>query len=233
MKTSLFIFILLFPMLANATIMINASRLVMNKSDRETSLLIKNTGDYPVVIQSWIDNGDPAMTPENASDAPAMVLPALFRLEPDAINNLRIINKFTPTLKDRESIYWLNIYEISPRPANEAANDSYINVTVRLQVKLFYRPDHLSMAIDDVSNRLSFSKNSDQSKIIVNNPTPFYVTFSEANFTVGNSAQSIIIPMLAPFSTQEIALEDKTINQIKYSIIDDIGGFYRDKKVIN
>ncbi len=233
MKTSLFILVLLFPILANATIMINASRLVMNKSDRETSLLIKNTGDYPVVIQSWIDNGDPAMTPENASDAPAMVLPALFRLEPDAINNLRIINKFTPTLKDRESIYWLNIYEISPRPANEANNDSYINVTVRLQVKLFYRPDNLTMAINDVSNRLSFSKNSDKSKIIVSNPTPFYVTFSVANLIVENKEQSLSIPMLAPFSTQEIEVETKTIDQINYSIIDDVGGFYSDKKMIN
>nr|WP_314263958.1 molecular chaperone [uncultured Moellerella sp.] len=233
MKTSLFILVLLFPMLANATIMINASRLVMNKSDRETSLLIKNTGDYPVVIQSWIDNGDPAMTPENASDAPAMVLPALFRLEPDAINNLRIINKFTPTLNDRESLYWLNIYEISPRPANEANNDSYINVTVRLQVKLFYRPDNLTMAINDVSNRLSFSKNSDESKIIINNPTPFYVTFSAADLTVGNKEQSLSIPMIAPFSTQEIEVEAKTVDQIKYSIIDDIGGFYSDKKKIN
>ena len=233
MKISLFILVLLFPMLSNATMMINASRIVMKKTDRESTLLIKNTGDYPVVIQSWVDNGDPAMTPENASDAPAMALPALFRLDPDTTNNLRIINKFTPTPEDRESLYWLNLYEISPRPDNEAGNDSAINVTVRLQVKLFYRPEHLSMAINDVSNRLSFSKNSDQSKIIINNPSPFYVTFAEANFIAGNSAKPIAIPMLEPFSTQEIALEDKSINQIKYSIIDDLGGFYSDKKGIN
>lgn len=76
-----------------------------------------------------------------------------------------------------------------------------------MKVKLFYRPDNLTMAINDVSNGLSFSKNSDKPKIIVTNPTPFYVTFSEANLTVENKDKSLSIPMLAPFSAQKIKVE--------------------------
>lgn len=62
-------------------------------------------------------------------------------------NGYEVINKFTNKDKAKETLYWLNLYEIMPKLANKKYDEGLINIVVRLQVKVFYRPDDLIMVI--------------------------------------------------------------------------------------
>ena len=114
-----------------------------------------------------------------------------------------------------------------PKPVNKKYDEGLINVVVRLQVKVFYRPDDLIMVISDVSSALVFTRSDKQ--LTIENPTPFYVTIKSAS---GENNPNILIPMIAPFSKQQVTLENSQINQISYILIDDFGGEFKDKKEI-
>jgi chaperone protein EcpD len=43
--------------------------------------------------------------------------------------------------QDRESVFWLNVLEIPPKPVGKA---NHIQLTVRSRLKLFYRPAGLA-----------------------------------------------------------------------------------------
>lgn len=100
---------------AQAGIIIESSRVVFSAADRERSLLLSNGNAYPVIVQAWIDDGAPEGTPETADNVPILPLPGLFRLESGEKKNLRLLATQQTQPQDRESLYWLNIYEI-PQP---------------------------------------------------------------------------------------------------------------------
>lgn len=94
-----------------AGVIVESSRVVFSAADRERSLLLSNGNAYPVVVQTWIDNGAPEGTPETAGEVPVLPLPGLFRLEPGEKKNLRLLATQIKQPQDRESLYWLNIYD--------------------------------------------------------------------------------------------------------------------------
>lgn len=98
---------------AMAGLIAGATRMIYLPESRERTLMLANTNDYPVVIQTWIDDGDVDSTPDQ-TQAPFMVLPAVFKMQPGGAQGLRIINKGESLPTDRESVYWLNLYEIPP-----------------------------------------------------------------------------------------------------------------------
>ncbi|MEQ5239092.1 fimbrial biogenesis chaperone [Proteus terrae] len=226
-RISIFILLLCFSFIAKANLSLDGSRVVLYHSDREASLNIKNDGEFPVVVQTWVDDGNPENTPETITDVSALSLPPVLQLKPSESQQVRVINKFTNTDKEKETLYWLNLYEIMPKPANKKYDEGLINVVVRLQVKVFYRPDDLVMAISDVSSALIFTKSDKQ--LTIENPTPFYVTIKSAS---SENDPNILIPMIAPFSKQQTNLVDSRINTINYVLIDDFGGEFKDKKEI-
>lgn len=226
-RISIFILLLCFSFIAKANLALDGSRVVLYHSDREASLNIKNDGEFPVVVQTWVDDGNPENTPETITDVSALSLPPVLQLKPSESQQVRVINKFTNTDKEKETLYWLNLYEIMPKPANKKYDEGLINVVVRLQVKVFYRPDNLIMAISDVSSALIFTKSDKQ--LTIENPTPFYVTIKSAS---SENNPNILIPMIAPFSKQQVNLVDSKINTINYVLIDDFGGEFKDKKEI-
>ncbi|WP_193015146.1 molecular chaperone [Proteus sp. FME41] len=226
-RVGIFILLMCFSIIASANLALDGSRVVLYHSDREASLNIKNDGEYPVVIQTWVDDGNPDNTPETITDVSALSLPPVLQLKPSESQLVRVINKFTNMDKEKETLYWLNLYEITPKPVNKKEDENLINVVVRLQIKVFYRPDNLMMKISEVSESLKFTK-SDK-LLTIENPTSFYVTVKSA---FGENNPNIIIPMLAPFSKQQAVLENNQINQISYVLIDDFGGEFQNKREI-
>ncbi len=74
--------LLLLGNVCQAGMTIESSRVVFSASDRERSLLLANNNSYPVIVQTWVDNGDLKNTPETVDNVPVIPLPAVFRLEP-------------------------------------------------------------------------------------------------------------------------------------------------------
>ncbi|MEX5715499.1 molecular chaperone [Serratia ureilytica] len=74
------------------------------------------------------------------SRAPFVALPSVFALQPSALKGLRILFAGANLPADRESVFWLNLYEIPPtRPATPPLA-SRVTLAMNTQMKIFYRP---------------------------------------------------------------------------------------------
>ncbi|HEJ9059001.1 TPA: molecular chaperone [Serratia fonticola] len=220
---------------AQAGVIVESSRVVYSAADRERSFLMSNGNNYPVIVQVWIDNGEPDGTPEMAVDVPVLPLPGIFRLEPGDKKNLRLLGTQIKQPQDRESLYWLNIYEIPPTDAKLPPGVSAVKVAVRLQLKMFYRPQHLKLVVDKLTELQQFSliRQPGVLKLKVDNTSPYFAAFGVAKLTGAGKSRELDVGMLAPFSqkTVDIGGEDSwQPDSISYILINDDGNGVVGKK---
>lgn len=210
-----FMWCLAFP--TQAVVNLSATRVVFDKGAASASITLVNSADYPVMVQAWIDDGDPQGTPQTAS-SPLVVLPPIFRLAPLEQRTIRLLTSGKGLPKDRESLFWLNVYEIPP---NQPAVDSEkLLLAFRTQLKVLWRPEGIDKLREDTGNKLRFSRSGDS--LIVANPTPWNITLAELK--MGSQAVSGIT--LKPFSQQVLFTINKIDLQdggIKFAIINDEG----------
>ena len=209
---------------AVASVVAEKTRIIFSEGSTEESLQLVNSNSYPVAVQVWVDDGDLMATPEKAI-SPVLVLPPLFRLQPQAQRSLRLILSGASKLPlDRESAFWLNVYEIPPKATAKVDDESSVTLALRMQYKVFYRPKNLSAPADTVSKALTFvlERNGNTASVRVENPTPYYASL--ASLTLGLAEG--LPDMVAPFSKLDFPLNrsptasSKTIN---FVLIDDLG----------
>lgn len=183
---------------------IESSRVVFSASDRERSLMLANENSYPVLVQTWVDNGNLKNTPETVDNVPVIPLPGVFRLEPQEKKNLRLLATHQPQATDRESLYWLNVYEIPPVEAKLPVNLSVVKVAIRLQLKLFFRPENLSPSPDKVveQQKIELQRVPGSLAIKISNSTPYFATYRSLSLEGEGSMQTLEPGMLPPFSTK-------------------------------
>ncbi|WP_442801104.1 fimbrial biogenesis chaperone [Serratia rubidaea] len=230
MKSLTFCFCALFSLAGDACagVIVESSRVVFAGGDRERALLLVNGNDYPVVVQTWVDDGAPDGTPETAGEVPVMPLPGIFRLEPGEKKNLRLLATQAAQPADRESLYWLNVYEIPPTDARLPPSVSALKVAVRLQLKLFYRPDGLQKKAARLAanQRFSLARQPGRLMLTVSNPTPLYATYGQAQLNGGGRQTALAIGMLAPFASKTLDVDERSIGRpesVSYMLIDDDG----------
>ncbi|AJI83830.1 putative pilus chaperone%2C PapD family [Yersinia enterocolitica] len=209
---------------AMASVVAEKTRIIFSEGSTEESLQLVNSNDYPVAVQVWVDDGDLMATPEKAI-SPVLVLPPLFRLQPQAQRSLRLILSGASKLPlDRESAFWLNVYEIPPKATTKVDDESSVTLALRMQYKVFYRPKNLPAPADTVSKALTFvlERNGNTASVRVDNPTPYYASL--ASLTLGLAEG--LPDMVAPFSKLDFPLnraptaDSKTVN---FVLIDDLG----------
>ncbi|MBA6061148.1 fimbrial biogenesis chaperone [Pseudomonas juntendi] len=199
------------------------TRVIVHEGQRETSLALVNQNDYPVVVQTWVDNGDIDVTPDTAT-APVMPLPPMFRLEPQQQRSIRLLITGQDLAQDRESLYWLNIYEIPPRPSDELGEGATrLTITLRTQMKVIYRPHNLSMTAEKAPSLL-VAKAQGRS-VQLYNPTPFYISIAEAKIGDGKRWVALDATLLTPFSTQRQTVASTVPSEARFhfSWLDDDG----------
>ncbi|UOO89061.1 molecular chaperone [Vitreoscilla massiliensis] len=208
---------------AAAEFSIQQSRYVVHHSEREATVFLKNTGDYPIIIQNWVDDGVVSNVPQQAVAAPLMTLPPLLHLEPQQIKPIRLINKFSQEHNQQaESLYWLNLYELVPSNPQAQAGD-VLKVNVRLQMKLFYRPDKWQLDTAKLSRQLRFHCDEAEQRLRIDNPSPFYASFGE--IMVAKEPQLQTTLTIAPSSSVSVPLYKRPVNKtpLQFSLIDDDG----------
>lgn len=212
-----------------AALVTEGTRVIFHGDQRESTLRLLNGSNKPVLVQAWVDNGEPEGTPHNAGDVPAIPLPSLFRIEPGSIYPLRLLATHLSLPQDRESLFWLNLNEIpssSPPPEENAAQ---LKVQVRLQLKLFYRPANIRADISkrSASQKFQLVREKGELKLKVTNPTPFYAIYSRAEVEgAGKKAQPVEPGMLAPFESKTLSLAKSltwTPERIRIGLINDQG----------
>lgn len=216
---------------ANAGITINGTRVVYPAGQREVSLSMVNDGKEARLIQAWVDSGSASERAES-SKAPFLITPPMARVDPGKGQTLRIMFSGADNLpQDRETVYWLNVLEIPPKPkAGSDEAENYMQLAVRSRMKLFYRPKGLQgtsdAAADLVTWRIVSEGNGYTAKCT--NDTPFSVSFSDLSFKGAGKQESANKGGMCPAKgsgTFPVAGVPDGSGKLAVTVINDYGGF--------
>lgn len=213
-----------------AGILASSTRIIYNEAATEKSLLLVNTNEYPVLTQLWVDDGQANI---EFKGSPFAVLPAIFKLSTNEIKGIRILYNGLNLAKDKESMYWLNIYEIPAIKKDNLKND-YLNLAMNTQMKIFFRPDSLkNIEIEELQKQLKYQlvKDKNNYKLELNNPTPYYINITSLKIKNNYSSFNLYNQLdntISPFSKKEYLFENNkfqysNLNTLSYKLIDDYG----------
>jgi chaperone protein EcpD len=216
---------------AHASVVIGGTRVVFPAGQGEVTVRLNNAGNRPALVEAWIDTGDVRSTPDSAN-TPFLITPPLFRMEPQRDQSLRIL--FAPGAQplptERESLFWLNVLEIPPKPSGAAADRNTLQFAIRSRLKLFYRPADLRGDPLKAPGRLAFKAVSDAqgAALEVHNPTPYYITITKLSFGSDGKDVAGAEGMVAPFGDLRLPLKHfahapGTGTPIVFTTIDDYG----------
>ena len=207
---------------ACASVQIGTTRVIYHGDAKNVSVQITNPGKYPVLLQSWTDDGRQEVRPDKMR-TPFILTPPLTRVNAGAGQTLRLSYTGAPLPVDRESVYWLNILEVPPISQQDT---NQIQVAFRSRIKLFFRPKNL----DDKGAQVAISQikwRIDNNKLTLFNPTPYFVSAVAIHISNGTNTNTQPVDMLSPRSNQEFLLPKevllKNINSISVSAINDYG----------
>ncbi|WP_431223871.1 fimbria/pilus periplasmic chaperone [Serratia sp. L9] len=198
-----------------ASVVISGTRVIYPSDAKEVSVKINNVGPSPVLLQSWIDNGDANAKPASIK-VPFVLTPPMNRVEQGKGQTLRISYAGGTLPMDKESVFWLNVLEVPAK--NEAkANENRLQMAFRTRIKLFYRPKGLEGNANEAAKAVTW--NTQGGKVQANNPTPFYVNF--VNLSV--NGKKLDNAMVAPRSTMVLNLAGNGGSKISGAFVNDYG----------
>lgn len=214
--------------MANAAVVLDGTRVIYPSDRRDVTVRLKNVGETPGLVQSWIDSGDPTQKPENL-DVPFSVTPSMFRMDPGRSQVLRLVYLGGSLPSDRESVLWLNVLEVPPKPV-DAAQTNYLQFAVKTRIKIFYRPEQLKEPSEDTVKALRWTLVNAEGETLtvkVSNPTPFHVSFGQITATEGTQKE-MVSGMVAPFSDTTFQLNTPgkpaaDVSRIRFKAINDYG----------
>ncbi|NML34739.1 fimbria/pilus periplasmic chaperone [Paraburkholderia antibiotica] len=219
---------------AQAAITITGTRVIYPAQNREVNVRLNNVDTRPVLVQAWLDDGDAAAAP-NEIKVPFTLLPSVFRVEPRRGQALRIMFAGGDMPKDRESVYWLNVLEIPPKPA-DADERNMIQLAFRTRIKMFYRP--ATLLDDPTAARTNFkwhldSNDKGERVIRLENPSPYYVSVGSADVEAGGKKIALRPDMAPPFGHVDLVPEDGKLDikapaTISYAVLNDFGTSIKD-----
>lgn len=216
-----------------AGVVLDSTRVIYPAQEREISVPLTNDNkDLPVLVQAWIDDGNEKSTPDQIN-APFLLVPPVFRLEPGKGQSLRITYlKDKPLPTDKESVFWLNVLEVPPKPKVTKGKDSNtLQLAFRTRVKLFFRPKALQEAVKEAPGRLSWRllREGATPVLQVENPSAYYVSFEKVSLLIdGKEVKSDDPQMVAPGGKQRFVLGEAPLAgeanaEVQFTHIDDYG----------
>jgi chaperone protein EcpD len=211
-----------------AGVIITGTRIVYPEGTREVSVRMRNADSKPLLVQTWIDDGTINESPAKL-EVPFLVTPPMSRIEPQKGQTLRVMYTGADLPRDRESLYFLNVLEVPPK-ADKKPDENYMQIAVRTRLKLFLRPDGLSMPIEEAPKALTWEL-ADKGAVRVHNPTPYYQTLSRVQANIAGAQVAFDQEMVAPFGTAELKRSVSTKaegsavppGQVRFGAINDYG----------
>lgn len=161
----------------------------------------------------------------NNTNVPFVVTPSLFRLEPGNTNQLRIMYIGGDLPNDKETVFY---FRTTAMPAGDKNSLEYqkvvggaLSVSTGTIIKLFYRPNGLSLTQQQAMANLEFTQKSQY--LVARNPTPYFITLSTLTVDGVSVPLSLNNTMLAPFSTQHYLVKSPVIKSVQWQAINDYG----------
>nr|WP_230979130.1 molecular chaperone [Intestinirhabdus alba] len=203
---------------AQAGVSLDRTRVILTEKDTSASANLSNTSpDIPFLAQSWVEDEK-----GNKITSPLVVLPPLQRINGGQKGIARVtktdgIDKL-PT--DRESLFYLNVREIPPKPDKP----NVLQLAMQSRIKLFYRPAAVipKTKSEIWQNQVVFQKSGTQ--MTAQNPTPYYVTIIGLTNASGQKITRFPGIMIAPKSSLQFAITEAGVSQFSMMYVNDYGG---------
>lgn len=220
---------------AQASVVIDATRLIYAAKEREVSLRLSNQGQQAALVQAWIDDGNPDAKPDDV-DVPFVVMPPMVRINPDKGQSLRIAYSSSSSVpKDRESVFWLNVLDVPPLPSAQLSN--HMQLAFRTRIKLFFRPVDLPGSATESAEKLHWNLLQSGKKTVlqVRNDGAFHVSFNSVEVKLNDgSSLKVESKMIAPKTSAEFVIEKalsaSDVNaSVVYEWINDYGSNVRNE----
>lgn len=213
---------------AHAGIQIDSTRVIYPAGKREVTLSMTNDADTPRLLQAWIDDGNEDTRP-NTITVPFLVTPPIFRLDPGKGQSLRIVFTGGDVARDRESVYWLNVLEVQPRPpGKKEGKNNYVQFSVRSRLKIFYRPAGLPGSPKESVAQLRWRRvvEGGGQALECDNPTAFNVSFNDVRLKGVTESEAEKQAGMCPAKGQKrFPVRGTPGGQVAFITIDDYGGY--------
>ena len=215
---------------ANANVLIAGTRVVFPAQEGEVTVRLTNDNSQPALVEAWIDDGDANSTPDKAN-VPFLITPPLFRMEAQKDQSLRIISTPAHLPADRESLFWLNVLEIPPKPTGpQFAGKNILQFAIRSRLKFFYRPANLVGDANKAPEQVTWKVVADGQgyALEAHNPTPFHITFVKLSLTVDGKSYIADTGMVDPLGTLRLKIKELTVlpaagSAVACDIVNDFG----------
>ncbi|AMO51259.1 Gram-negative pili assembly chaperone [Enterobacter sp. FY-07] len=216
----------------HAGVTVSSSRVIFTEGLGQQSLMLVNTNDWPVMVQTWVDNGDANPAPGSVK-APFVSVPPLFSLAPQRMQGIRLIYNQSPLPKDRESVFWLNLYEIPPGSPARSLQAQSVVLTMNTQMKIFWRPKTLG-APENLPEKVHFRLENLNGKweIICQNRSPWHVSFAAITLLAASHAYGVEPQpdmMVVPYGEKRYSVAAEAAKtralplRVRAELIDDAG----------
>ena len=196
---------------AQAALTLDQNRIVISAQEGIGIVKVDNPTNRDYLIQSWINDSNNGVQEELFIQPPLIKIKAHHKI---ALH----IEAIDPTIarQKQEKLYWLNVKEI---PKLENKGGSQLLLVMLTKIKILYRPEAVQPEMGNEYQNLKWKKAG--GKLQVENPTPYYVTFSKV-WEGNNAAHPLNADTVAPYST--LLIKDyHGASSINYTIIDDYG----------
>ncbi|HDT2108500.1 TPA: fimbria/pilus periplasmic chaperone [Enterobacter roggenkampii] len=204
----------------HAAIALDRTRVIVEGDQKSVSLSVSNENPkLPYLAQGWIED-----EMGNKISSPMLVLPPVQRIEPGGRSQVRIqtLPAINTLPQDRETLYYFNLREIPPR----SNKPNTLQLALQTRIKLFFRPKALVVDSSVVpwQEKLILIRNGDRYQ--VRNPTPYYVTLTEASNRPGGEPLKSFSPlMIAPRSEASLGVNVSALGSTPVlTYINDYGG---------
>ncbi|WP_233466484.1 fimbria/pilus periplasmic chaperone [Enterobacter asburiae] len=213
MNAALFaLFISIYSSYANAGVALGATRVIYPEGQKQVQLAVTNNQqDSTYLVQSWIENAN------GVKDGRFVITPPLFTMQGKKENSLRIIDASNKQLpQDKESLFWINVKAI-PSMDKSKLSDNTLQIAIISRIKLYYRPEKLSLPPEKAYEKITFKKSGAYLKLT--NPTPYYLTVTELNAGTRILDNALVPPM----GETSVKLPTDAGSNITYRTINDYG----------
>lgn len=226
-----FLLILLVALSSPAGMLVDKTRVIFNAGENTQGMTIMNVNDYPSFVQLWVDFGEVDNFKQSA-EAPFILIPPIFNLRSNEIKSIKLIYNGTPLPTDRESLYWINIYEV-PAIKQTLTKEQYLLMSMKTQIKLIYRPAQLTTGVSLAGQAVACSiKPDNRGQLVCRNNTGYYLSYNKIDVVFDNQqykATRNLDLMIAPFSESSFSLTkmpqqpSEAGNRLIFNLINDQG----------
>jgi len=187
-----------------ASVIVSGTRVIYDAPQREISVRLTNTGTLPVLVQSWIDEGDPNAKPDRIR-TPFTLTPPINRINAGKSQTLRISYTGSPVLpENKESVYWLNVLEVPAATKND--KDNKLQVAFRTRIKLFFRPASLAdrAKATEAAEKLKWTVSG--GKLMASNSSPYFISLVSVSIKNAGKNGSVEGEMVPPMGSYTFSL---------------------------